>query len=134
MSALEEYLAGVDEAAHGTVRALDAVIRRVEPDFDVAVKYRLLMYTLDAKWRQWVVAVGASTKGVQLRFLWGVLMDDPRKVLRAGSSTLMTWDFAFGAEVDADAVAAYVREALARRDAYLADAQRIAAEARARNA
>ncbi|MGY1806258.1 DUF1801 domain-containing protein [Blastococcus sp. SYSU D00669] len=134
MSALEEYLAGVDEAAHGTVRALDAVIRRVEPDLDVAVKYRLLMYTLDATWRQWVVAVGASTKGVQLRFLWGVLMDDPRSVLRAGSSTLMTWDFAFGAEVDADAVAAYVREALARRETYLADAQRIAAEARARNA
>ena len=132
MSALEQYLAGIDEAARPTVRALDAAIRGVGPEFDVAVKYRLLMYTLEGKWRPWVVAVGTSSTAVQLRFLWGVLMADPRQVLRAGSSTLMTWDFAYGADVDADAVAGYVREALAHRDTYLADGERITAQARAR--
>ena len=129
---LEEYLPGIDEAARPTVRALDAAVRRVEPHFDVAVKYRLLMYTLDRKWRQWVVAVGTTSSAVQLRFLWWVLMDDPRRVLRAGSSTMTTWDFPYGAEIDADAVAGYVRDALARRDTYLADAEEITAEARAR--
>jgi len=116
VSVVEDYLPGQDDAAHSVVRALDAAVRAAEPGFDVAVKYRMLMYTLDARWRNWVVAVGTSTRGVQLRFLQGVLLDDPLHVLRAGSSHLMTWDFAFGAEVDADAVAGYVRDALAKRD------------------
>nr|WP_246324693.1 DUF1801 domain-containing protein [Petropleomorpha daqingensis] len=95
---------------------MDAAIRGVEPGFDVAVKYRMVMYTLDAKWRNWIIAVGTSTRGVQLRFLQGVLLDDPLGVLRAGSSHLMTWDFPFGAEIDPGAVAGYVRDALAKRD------------------
>jgi hypothetical protein len=120
---LEGYLSGIGEAARSTVRALDAEVRRVRPDFEVAVKYRMLMYTLENKWRPWVVAIGTSTSAVQLRFLWGVLMDDPLGVLRAGSSTLMTWDFPFDAEVDASAVGDYVRDALAKRDEFLATAQ-----------
>jgi hypothetical protein len=129
---LEEYLASIDEWSHPTVRALDAAVRSVEPEFDIAVKYRLLMYTLEKKWREWVVAIGTTKNTVQLRFLWGVIMDDPRQVLRAGSSILMTWDFPDGAEVDAAAVAGYVREALAKRDEFLANADQIATAARAR--
>jgi hypothetical protein len=116
VSVVDDYLAGQDDAAHSVVRALDAAVRNAEPRFDVAVKYRMLMYTLDAQWRNWVAAVGTSTRGVQLRFLQGVLLDDPLHVLRAGSSHLMTWDFAFGADIDATAVADYVRDALAKRD------------------
>jgi hypothetical protein len=130
VSALDRYLAGVDEAARPTVRALDAAIRDAGAPFDVAVKYRMLMYTLDARWRPWVVAVGTSSTAVQLRFLWGVLMADPLSVLRAGSSTLMTWDLPYGADVDASATTVYVREALAHRDTYLADGERITAAAR----
>ena len=62
------------------------------------------MYSLDADWRTWVCAVDASKKRVSLRFLYGVLLDDPKGVLRKGSSVLMTWDFAFGESVDAKAV------------------------------
>jgi hypothetical protein len=115
VSVVDDYLAGQEEAAHPIVRALDAAVRDAEPRFDVAVKYRMLMYTLDGKWRNWVAAVGTSTRGVQLRFLQGVLLADPLHVLRAGSSHLMTWDFPFGATVDPDAVGDYVRDALARR-------------------
>ena len=130
MSPLEQYLGGVDEAARPTVRALDTAIRDAEPSFDVAVKYRMLMYTLDARWRPWVAAVGTSSSAVQLRFLWGVLMADPLGVLRPGSSTLMTWDLPYGADVDAAAVTAYVREALAHRGEYLADGEAITAAAK----
>jgi hypothetical protein len=128
---LEQYLAGVDEAARPTVRALDAAVRAAGPDLEAAVKYRMLLYTVERKWRAWVAAVGTSRDAVQLRFLWGVLLDDSRGVLRPGSSTLMTWDFPYGAPVDAEAVGGYVREALAKRDAFLADADAIAVKARA---
>ena len=131
MAPLDDYLAGIQEAARPTVRAVDGAVRAACPEFDVAVKYRMLMYTVDRKWRAWVAAVGTSKDAVQLRFLGGVLLTDPRQVLRPGSSTLMTWDFPFGAEVDAAAVGDYVREALATREQFLANAEEISAQARA---
>src|SRR5437879_10522293 len=101
--ALQVYLAGVDQRAKPLVIDLDDAIRKVSPDFDVAVKYGLLMYALNGDWRAWVCAIGAGNSGVALRFLYGVLLDDPRHVLRAGSSALMTWDFALIDAVDATA-------------------------------
>jgi hypothetical protein len=110
---------------------LDDAIRKVHPGFDVAVKYGLLMYALQGDWRTWVCAIGAGTSGVALRFLYGVLLSDPKHVLRAGSSVLMTWDFAFIDAVDAEAVGAYVVEAVARYDEYKANAPKILEASRA---
>ena len=118
-AALETYLGGVDPAAAPLVVALDGVVR--EAGFDVAIKYQILMYALHGDWRTWVCAIDASRKSVGLRFLYGVLLDDPLRVLRAGSSVLETWDFAFDQVVDRAAVGAYVREAVARYDEYKAN-------------
>jgi hypothetical protein len=90
-SALEAYLAGVDAPAAPIVVALAKAVRKAHPDFDVAIKYRILMYALRRNWRTWVCAIDARKKSVGLRFLYGVLLDDPRRVLRAGSSVLKTW-------------------------------------------
>src|SRR4051794_17111835 len=68
---------------------------------------------------------------VSLRFLWGVLLDDPLGVLLPGTSTLMTWDMPRGSTFDTAAVAGYVRDAPAGRDDVMADAQPISADARA---
>jgi hypothetical protein len=129
---LEEYIAGVDEAAAPTLRALDAAIRAAAPELELAIKYRMPTYTIDKHWRQWVAALSVTKDAVNLRFLWGVLLKDPLKVLRPGTSTLMTWDFPRGADVDAAAVGSYVREAIDDRDHFLANADQIAADAKAR--
>ena len=89
------------------------------------------MYALEGDWRTWVCAIGAGNSGVALRFLYGVLLDDAKHVLRSGSSVLMTWDFALIDAVDAEAVGSYVSEAVARYDEYKADAPRILAASRA---
>jgi hypothetical protein len=134
--ALESYLAGIDPVGAPTVLALDHAIRAAEPHLDVAIKYRILTYALRGDWRTWVCAVQVTKNGVCLRFLYGVLLDDPRGVLRAGTSVLKTWDMAFDDVVDAAAVGAYVSEAVARYDQYRAstqevlDASRAAARAR----
>jgi hypothetical protein len=120
-TALETYLAGVDEAAAPLVVALDKAIRKAHPAFDVAIKYRILMYALRSDWRTWVCAIDARKVSVGLRFLYGVLLDDPRRVLRQGSSVLKTWDFALGDDVDPAAVGAYVKEAVARYGYYKAN-------------
>jgi hypothetical protein len=128
---LGTYLAGVDPAARPVVVALDEAIRDAHPGFDVAIKYRILMYTLGGDWRTWVCAIDASRKTVGLRFLYGVLLDDNRRVLRAGSSVLETWDFAFDEAVDRAAVGEYVREAVARYDHYKANARDLLEASRA---
>lgn len=130
-SPLEEYVSGVSPEAGPHVRTLDAAVRAAHADFDVAVKYHILMYALGADWRTWVCAIQATKKSVCLRFLYGVLLDDPLHVLRAGSSVLTTWDFPFAAEVDPAAVGRYVSEAVSRYDGYKADSARILAETRA---
>jgi hypothetical protein len=130
-SALETYLVGVDPAAAPLVVALDEAVRKAHPDFDIAIKYRILMYTLGGDWRTWVCAIDVTKKGACLRFLYGVLLDDPRDVLRSGSSILKTWDFAFGDVVDPAAVGAYVTEAVARYPEYKANTREVLDASRA---
>ena len=127
---LEEYLALYDGEAGRAFVALDDAIRRTAPHLDVAIKYRLLSYTVDRDWRHWVCAVNATKSAVCLRFLWGVLLDDPLGILRPGTSTLMTWDIPRGSDIDAESVGRYVREALAKRDHFLANSDTISAAAR----
>jgi hypothetical protein len=129
---LEEYLALYDEAAGRMFVQLDAAIREAAPELEVAIKYRLLSYTVERDWRHWVCAVNATKSAVCLRFLWGTLLDDPLGVLRPGTSTLMTWDFPRGAGIDTAGVASYVPAALATREHFLANSEQISAAARER--
>src|SRR5689334_13570937 len=85
-SALATYLASADPAAAPLVRSLDENIRTAAPELDVAIKYGILMYGLRGDWRTWICAVQVTKKGVSLKFLYGVLLDDPLGVLRSGSS------------------------------------------------
>jgi hypothetical protein len=124
-SALEAYLAGVAPEATPLVIKLDKAVRNAHLEFDVAVKYRILMYALRGDFRTWVCAIDAMRNGVALRFLYGVLLDDPRAVLRAGTSVLKTWDFAFDEVIDPEAVGAYVAEAVARYDEYKANTSKV---------
>jgi hypothetical protein len=139
-AALEAYVKGVEPRARPLVVDLDEAIHAAQPDLDVAIKYGLLMYALRGDWRTWVCAIGAGTSGVALRFLYGVLLADPKHVLRAGSSVLMTWDFALIDAVDSAAVGSYVTEAVDRYEEYKANAPKIleasraAAKARGRKA
>ncbi len=133
--AVAEYLAGQDAAVAPRVRQLDAILRRANPAFDVAVKYNLLMYAIGRDWRRWVCAIDAHPKSsVGLRFLYGVLMSDPQGVLRAGSSVLKTWDLPRDGGLDEAAVEAYVREAVGRYPYFREHEKEVLAEARARAA
>ena len=126
------YLAGVDDGARGSLAALAAVVRAAHPGFDVAVKYHLLTYAVDADWRHWVCAANATKRGLCLRFLYGVIMDDELGVLRAGTANLMTWDLPFDAvEARADDITAYVRQAVSLFPYFRANAKQINADARA---
>ena len=117
MSARDAYLEGVDPRCAPVAIELDRLVREAGPDLVVAVKYRMLMYALKGDYRAWVCAVDAHPrKAVGLRFLYGALLDDPRGILRPGTSSLRTLDIASLQEVDAGLVVAFVREAVTRHE------------------
>jgi hypothetical protein len=125
-SALGEYLATITDArGEPVVRELDRIIRAAEPNLGAAVKYKILMYGLDGDFRTWVCAINSGRRHVALNFLYGVLLDDPRKVLRGGTSVLMSWDFDFEGTIDAEALGAYVAEAVRLKDEYTANRQAV---------
>ena len=129
-SVLEEYLTTIpDPRAERNVRELDRVLMLTHPEFGRAIKYKILMYALDGDFGTWVCAINAGRRHVAVNFLYGVMLDDPKHVLRAGSSVLMTWDIGFEEVVDAKAIATYVAEAVSKKAAYKAN--RPAVQARA---
>lgn len=123
---LEEYIGTlVDPRGEPVVRQLDRIIRATEPMLEMAVKYKILMYGLAGDFRTWVCAINAGRRHISVNFLYGVMLDDPRKVLRAGSSVLMSWDFAFDEEVEAAAVGPYIAEAVRRNPEYKSNRQAV---------
>jgi hypothetical protein len=125
-SALEDYLKTIPDArAEPMVRELDRIIRKAHPGFDVGVKYKILMYVLDGDFHTWVCAINAGRRRVSLNFLYGVMLEDARHVLRPGSSVLTSWDFNFEEAFDPAAVGAYVAEAVRLKPDYMANRQTV---------
>ena len=94
--------------------ALDRAVLAARPDFYTHISYRMLTYALAGDFRHWICAIGVIKKAVCLRFLFGALLEDPRGVLRAGTSILRTMDFFSLDEVDAQLVTDYVNEAVSK--------------------
>jgi hypothetical protein len=123
---LEEYIASlVDPRGEPGVRGLDRIIRAVRPDLEAAIKYKILMYGLNRDFHTWVCAINSGRRRVSLNFLYGVMLEDTKHVLRPGSSVLMSWDFDFDEEIEPAAVAAYVAEAAAKNQDYKTNRQAV---------
>jgi hypothetical protein len=124
-------LSGPDVAAVPASTALDAAVIAAAPELVAAIKYQILLYSYPGDTRHWVCAVNAKRDGSCLRFLYGVLLDDPLKVLRPGSATLMTWDFAAADPIDPGAVGDYVRAALGQYEYFKANSAEVSRQAKA---
>lgn len=111
-SALADFVAGLEPRFAPMVTELDRAIREAAPELESRISYQMLTYTLGKDRRAWVCAIGATKKTVALRFLYGMYLADPGKLLRPGTSTLSTIDYAAPEQLDADVVAAYVRDAV----------------------
>jgi hypothetical protein len=116
-SALDEYLPTIDPGRQLLVRELDRLVTAAGPGLELAVKYRMLTYTLHGSYRVWVVAIDAHPRNaVGLRFLFGALLDAPPGVLRPGSSSLSTLDITALDELDAELASRLVGEATTRHE------------------
>jgi hypothetical protein len=117
------YFESIGAEWQTAVRTLDALVTAVKPDFEVQIAYGILIYSLPgAKRSQWVCAISTTTKAVQLRFLYGYILDDPSGVLRAGTGVLRTIDFASAEDIDEALVTDYVTRALEKWDEFVASA------------
>ena len=80
----------------------------------------MLVYSLGTDKARWVVAIDVRPAVVVVRFLWGTLLDDPRGLLRGGTSTLMNVDLASADALEPAVIADFVAQAVARYPAYVA--------------
>lgn len=107
------FVQSVDARFAPIVEALDRAVR-ARPDLDAKVWSRDAdVHAATPEFRNWVCAIGVTTKLVCLRFLHGDQLSDPAALLRPGTSTLSTIDFAPGDPVDAEMLAGYVQQAAA---------------------
>jgi hypothetical protein len=114
---LERYLEGLDGDRAGKapmIVELDRIVRAHGRALVPDVRYRILLYALNGDYRNWVCAVDATKKVACLRFLYGAKLTDPLQRLRPGTGPLSTLDFTAPAEIDEEAIAPYVVEAVAR--------------------
>jgi len=110
---LEAYLASVRPDAQACVRRLAEAVDAAGAPFDRRFTYGLFVYTFEQRWHDWVVAIGVTQKAVNLRFLYGQHMADPARLMRPGSTTAGTIDYANVDAIDSALVTSYVREAVA---------------------
>src|SRR5688572_5926263 len=117
---VEDFIAMNDPAWADAIRTMHRAVMAGAPELHSRIAYKLLMYTFGDHKRSWVCAVGSTKIGYGVRFLYGVMLDDPKRVLRSGSSTLMTIDFATPDDVDAELVTGYVAQAAGKFEDFLA--------------
>jgi len=110
---VDAYLAIVGTGREPLVRDLDALIRAAGPTLTARLAYKILMYVVGSDTRRWIVAIDVHPRVPGVKFLQGTSLTDPAGVLRAGTSTLKTLDIKDPERLDRDALAAFVREAIA---------------------
>jgi hypothetical protein len=121
-TALETYVGLTDPGRVPIVRELDRLVMAANPGFDTGIYYRQLTYAIGGDFRRWVCAIDAHPKNAAcLRFLYGVLLDDGRRVFRgAKTSPLRTIDIASVENIDPRLVTDYVKEAVSKFDQFKA--------------
>ena len=113
-AALDAYLETVEDRFVPLVRALDEAVLAAAGDLEPRYAYRMLLYSRPGQPRsRWVCGISTSSKAVHLRFLFGTSPPDPKRILRGGTSTLMSIDHRSRDDVDQATATAYVRDALA---------------------
>ncbi len=120
-SVRDTFIANIDPEFAPGVLELDRAVMAARADLQSKISYQMLTYALGGDYRHWICAIGVTSKLVCLRFLYGVLLDDPRGVLRAGSAILKTIDFPPGSAVDSQLVANYVNEAVSKLEYFKAN-------------
>ena len=109
----ETYLENVDRHLAPLVRALDRAIVGRRADLQVAIRYRMLMYSHEGDFTYWICAIDARKQTVCLRFLQGSRLVAPPGTLRPGSTTMGTIDFRSLEQVDTRLIADLVSQAVA---------------------
>lgn len=121
-SVVEAFLAGKPASWAETTRELHRLILAAAPTLQARVSYKMLMYHLGTDKARWVVAIDVREKVVTIRFLWGVLLEAPRGILRGGTSTLMNLDLPSPEALDPAVITDLVTQAVARYPDFVAGA------------
>ena len=121
-SVVETFLADKPARWADTTRELHRLIVEAAPPLQARIAYKMLMYHLGTDKQRWVVAIDVRENVVTVRFLWGVLLEDPRGMLRGGTSTLMNVDLPSPDALEPAVITGFVAQAVARYPDFVAGA------------
>lgn len=106
-----DYLKTKDKAIHSQLEIVNTAILKAVPKIDTAIKWKMYMYSFDAKWMNPLCAIDTTKKGISLRLWPGDELSDPLGVLRFGASGMGSWDIPFDAKIKPAEITKYVKEA-----------------------
>ena len=111
----DTFLTTVDGKFTSLVTEIDATIRAISADLEGYISYKMLMYRVGVKRRDWLVAIDVrGTKCVTLRFFRGVHFLDTEKLLRLGTTTIGNLDFTTSlTSADKAQIADFTKQAIA---------------------
>lgn len=111
----DTFLTTVDDKFTALVTEIDATIRGVSADLEGYISYKMLMYRVGLKRRDWLIAIDVrGTKCVTLRFFKGIHLSDPDKLLRLGTTTIGNLDFTSSlTETDKANIVDFTKQAIA---------------------
>jgi hypothetical protein len=108
------HLPELDERSRATVERLIEVVFDSLPDAQHERKWGRLTFTRAGHWHHWICAISATNQAVKLVIHKGALLADPQAVMKGEGRYSRTIAFRAPDEIDADVVAAILREAAAR--------------------
>jgi hypothetical protein len=111
----DTFLTTIDSTFTALVTEIDANVRAVSSDLECYISYKMLMYRVGVKRRDWLVAIDVrGTKCVTLRFFKGVHFLDTEKLLRLGTTTIGNLDFTTSlTSADKAQIADFTKQAIA---------------------
>jgi hypothetical protein len=111
---VDEYLPGLEPDLRATAAAAIEVVADALPDAEHDRKWGRLTFTREGDWHHWICAVSATKKGVRLHIHKGALLADPAGLMEGEGEYIRAIPFRGPDEVEAEAVASILREAVAR--------------------
>jgi hypothetical protein len=107
----------LDDRSRPIVERLIRVVLDALPDAQHERKWGRLTFTREGDWHHWICAIAPSRKAVKLVIHKGALLADPRGVMEGEGRYVRSIPFRAPDEVEADVIAAILREAAARQTA-----------------
>jgi hypothetical protein len=127
-SIIDSYTKNLSDSQNEIVQKLVNILLS-ENNFDVAIKWKQLTFTIDKDFHHWIVAINVTKNSVNLLFHFGGLLQDSTEIFKVGESKfLRKVEFLDAQSVDKKVISDLLQQALAKRKYFIENWKRLNAK------